>query len=279
MKFVRTHHSGLGRETTIYLPGSSLKGTLRSYCERVARTVGLFCCYPHDHNEHSPMCFCGKKHEKEEDGARGYNLSCTACRLFGNTILGSRLFISDAYPTPETVAEANRTEQRDGVAIDRLAGAVAVGPFTLEVVTRGEFEATLSLENFELWQLGLLAIGLRDLGSGLCPIGHSKSRGLGRMEVELTKLEVGYPGRFAPQERGFDFATNIYPIFVFDFPGKADYQFKEEEPLALEGLGKLVEEGDYGRVAVAFTGDGLVWKVLKKAVPYWKAYVEKHQEE
>jgi len=172
MNFVRSHHSGIGQEATVYLPGSSLKGTLRSYCERIVRTVGVSCCNPFETSRDSSERFCGKKLEGEEDGTKRYNESCAICQLFGNTVLGARLQVGDAYPTRETVEAANQTEQRDGVAIDRLSGAVANGPFSLEVVTRGQFQATLSLENFELWQLGLVTIALRDLGSGLCPFGY-----------------------------------------------------------------------------------------------------------
>lgn len=294
MNFVRTHHIGLGQDTTVYLPGSSLKGTLRSYCERGVRTVGLFCCDPFADG------FCGKKLQNEEDGAKRHNNSCAVCRIFGNTVLGGRFLVGDAYPTKETVQVANQTEQRDGVAIDRLSGGTVPGAlFTLEVVTRGKFEAQLVLENFELWQLGLLAIALRDLGSGLCPIGYGKSRGLGRMSVIFTRLEVGYPGWFAPQEDGKDFDSNLYGVSAFDVP--QGYHVQPEQPLALElsvdqdlasskgevstsknkgeqsRLGTLIENGDFGRVAIAFEGHEAVQTVLKKAASFWKNYVQQHR--
>ena len=72
MNFVRTHHAGMGQEATVYLPGSSLKGTLRSYCERVARTLGIPCCNPFETNNDSIECFCGKKLKNEVEG--GHNL-------------------------------------------------------------------------------------------------------------------------------------------------------------------------------------------------------------
>ena len=185
--------------------------------------------------------------------------------------------VGDAYPTRETVEAANQTEQRDGVAIDRLSGAVANGPFTLEVVTQGQFQATLSLENFELWQLGLVTIALRDLGSSLCPIGYGKSRGLGRMAVTLSRLEVGYPGRFSVQEGKRNYANNIYGVSAFDVPD--NYGFEPEDSLVLNKPGKLIENGDFGRIAVAFASDGEVIAVLKNSVPFWKAYVERHCKE
>lgn len=277
MNFVRSHHSGIGRESTVYLPGSSLKGILRSYCERVIRTLGVPCCNPFETKKDALECFCGKKLENEEDGAKRHRESCAICRLFGNTVLGARLLVSDAYPTMETAEAANQTEQRDGVAIDRLSGAVAAGPFSLEVVTRGQFQVTLSLENFELWQLGLVTIALRDLGSGLCPIGYGKSRGLGRMAVTLASLEVGYPGRFSIQEGDHNYADNLYSACALGMPN--GYEFEPEAPLILNKPGDVVENGDFGRVAIAFSGDEEVKSVLKGFVTFWKIYAEHHHTE
>jgi len=278
MNFVRTHHTGIGQESTVYLPGSSLKGTLRSYCERIVRTVGVPCCNPFETQKDSLECFCGKKLENEEDGSKRHHESCAICRLFGNTVLGARMLMSDAYPTRETVEAANQTEQRDGVAIDRLSGGTVPGAlFMLEVVTSGEFEAKLTLENFELWQLGLLTIALRDLGSGLCPIGYGKSRGLGRMAVTLTSLEVGYPGRFSVLEGDHDYATNLYSVGAFGAPD--GYEFEPEACLVLKKPSKVVENGDFGRIAIAFGGDEEVKSVLKESVGFWKTYAENHHTE
>ncbi|MBL7183264.1 MAG: CRISPR-associated protein [Anaerolineae bacterium] len=265
MNFVRIYHAGLGRET-VYLPGSSLKGTIRSYCERVARTVGVDCCNPFD------STFCGKKNEGEASATKRYRQSCTACRLFGNTTLASHFRISDAYPTPDTVEAANRIEQRDGVAIDRISGAVAVGPFSLEVITQGTFEAALAVDNFQLWQVGLLAVALRDLGQGRVPIGFGKSRGLGRVNVTRQELTVSYPGRFALADGDLNFAQRLYGVAAFPFPGKEEYHFRPEEPMPLEGAPfQATEQGDYGRVSLSFQGKEIE-ELFRRAVPYWRDY-------
>ncbi|MCZ7672179.1 MAG: RAMP superfamily CRISPR-associated protein [Chloroflexi bacterium] len=220
MNFVRTHHSGLGN-STVYLPGSSLKGTLRSYAEKVARTLGEekgthfppFSCNPLGTSASPGRTdyYCGKYLDKKGEQADKHRLACPICRTFGHTSLASHLRLSDAYPLdplePERMTwfeEANETEERDGVAIDRVSGAVAVGPFNLEVVTKGAFQGTLTLSNFQLWQLGLLAIVLRDLGQGRVPIGFAKSRGLGRVAVDYNRAEVAYPGRFRAEAAGHD---------------------------------------------------------------------------
>jgi len=278
MNFVRTRRPGF-EKPTVFIPGSSLKGTLRSYTERVLRTVlgegpGR-CCNPFDHDRLSPACFCGKRLEKESDPERRYQESCLACRTFGNTVLGGRLSITDAYPPDGLLAQTNATEQRDGVAIDRILGSVAQGPFTLEVVTRGAFGATLTMENFELWQVGLLAVALRDLGTGLCPIGFGKTRGLGRVAVMLDQLEIAYPGRFGTESDGRHYATALYPVSAFhpEWRDSESYGLTEEMPVSLTSLSPhLSEDGTLGRVAFRLEGDQAVRGALTQLAQAWKAF-------
>lgn len=274
MNFVRTHRPGF-EKPTVFIPGSSLKGTLRSYTERVLRTVlgegRDGCCNPFDETS-----FCGKRLENDPDPVKRYRESCPACRIFGNTALGGRLSITDAYPPDDALAETNATEQRDGVAIDRILGSVAQGPFTLEVATRGAFRATLTLENFELWQVGLLAVALRDLGTGFCPIGFGKTRGLGRMAVILEWLEIAYPGRFDAQADGRDYATTLYPVGAFhpEWRNKEkSYGLTEESPISLADLSpQLSDDGTLGRVAFRLERDQAVRGALAQAAKAWKAF-------
>lgn len=203
MEFVRTVYQG--REM-IYLPGSSLKGVFRAHCERIARTADTeeaqakrgkpLSCNPLD-EKHS----CSKKWEAEKKrrkdqglqaptGAEIYTDSCFICQLFGNTSLASHLRITDAYPVD---FEKVRLEERNGVAIDRVFGSVAVGPFNFEVCTEGEFQTTIYVRNFTLAQLGLLALALRDLEAGRVGLGFAKSRGLGQVKARLGEVVLRYP--------------------------------------------------------------------------------------
>ena len=273
MNFVRTHRPGF-EKPTVFIPGSSLKGTLRSYTERVLRTVlgegRDGCC-----NIFDETSFCGKRLEKEDNTVTRYRESCLACRTFGNTVLGGRLSVTDAYPPDNALAETNATEQRDGVAIDRILGSVAQGPFTLEVVTRGAFRATLTLENFELWQVGLLAVALRDLGTGFCPIGFGKTRGLGRMKVTLEQLEIAYPGRFDQQADGRNYATHLYPVSAFhpEWCGEESYGLTTEASISLADLApQLGDDGTLGRVAFRLEGDQAVRGALARAAGAWKTF-------
>ncbi|MBP6472068.1 MAG: CRISPR-associated protein [Chloroflexi bacterium] len=291
MNFVRTHHGRLG-DSTVYLPGSSLKGTLRSYAEKVARTLGEergahfppFSCNPLGSSAHRGRddYYCGKYLDKKGDQADKHRLACPICRTFGHTSLASHLRLSDAYPMdllqPETMTwfnEANDTEERDGVAIDRISGAVAVGPFNLEVVTKGAFQGTLTLSNFQLWQLGLLAIVLRDLGQGRVPIGFGKSRGLGRVTVEYSQAEVAYPGRFSPQVNGRDLRQSLMGVAAFLSPEEArvyDY-FTEDMDAFPDGWAMSEEDdGSYGRVALTGAGEA-VNSLWRTCVPFWARFV------
>lgn len=298
MNFVRLDHAALGR-ATVYLPGSSLKGTVRSYCEKIARTVGADCCDPLSQNA------CDKRPEKEirrrkEENrqrpsgerlsetlttAETYGLLCTACRMFGHTVMAAHVRFSDAYPLnpvdPDDLTAfdaANATEQRDGVAIDRISGAVAVGPFNLEVVTKGTFFGDLVIRNFQLWQIGLLAIALRDIARERVPIGFSKSRGLGRVNVRYRELEVAYPGRFHPGGDGRDLAHQLYGVTGFlDRQTARAYDYRPEPILPLPAGGELAEDGSYGRVAVAFREAEAIERVLAACVEPWRAFVEERQ--
>jgi CRISPR-associated RAMP protein (TIGR02581 family) len=266
MNFVRTTHAELGR--TVYLPGSSLKGTVRSYCEKIGRTVGLKVCDPLDMRNS-----CGRRLErmaKTVSGAEIHQKLCPICRLFGHTVMASHIRFSDAYPTPETVRMVNdETEERDGVAIDRVSGAVAVGPFQLEVVTRGEFGASLTLRNFQLWQVGLLAVALRDLADGRVPLGFAKSRGLGRVSLDYDRLEISYPGQFL-ETGARDFGQNLYGVTAF-VPAD-DYGYASEEPLPLPIPTTAISE--WGRVSLVYEDAEQVQSVLKATVGPWSVYAK-----
>lgn len=231
---VRTYRNG---NAEVYLPGSSLKGVFRSHIEKVIRTLkeGVVCnpfvrTDPDSENDHL-VCpdyvevSCGDKfeirrrrHPQKEDLSNEavYLDSCPACRLFGSTSFIGRVAISDAY-----LAEGSqqKTEQRDGVGIDRLTGGAAgTAKFDLEVVSSGvDFETDIYLRNFEVWQLGMLMLIVSDLEDSLIRIGSGRSRGLGNVKATLSEVSVNYLG-----------AVN----------GQSDNE--------VWGLGKLLGDGSYG---------------------------------
>lgn len=268
MNFVRTTHADLGE--TVYLPGSSLKGAIRSYCEKIGRTVGLPVCNPLDRKS-----ACGNKLERQAKStttAKIYHDLCPICRIFGHTVMASHLQMSDAYPTKETCKAANQTEERNGVAIDRVSGAVAVGPFQLEAVTHGEFVASLTLRNFQLWQVGLLAIALRDMAAQRVPLGFARSRGLGRVGLHFNRLEIEYPGQFG-RSHSRSFGQVIYGVTEFLTSDEiSDYGLSPELPLKLPAA--TTPGTEWGRVNLTFTDSALITDVLRATVLPWANYVE-----
>jgi len=185
MQFVRTRRRLPNGEVSevVYIPGSSLRGVIRAHAERLLRTLDeKHACYV---VEAKKFCLRQKGLKEDKESANHpYKESCYACKLFGNTEIASRVQMSDLYP-----AEDPLRESRFGVAIDRITGAVAVGPFDLEVVTDARFEGRIVLRNFTAGQLGLLGAALLDIADGLVALGHAKSRGLGRVCIEFTRAE------------------------------------------------------------------------------------------
>jgi CRISPR/Cas system CSM-associated protein Csm3 (group 7 of RAMP superfamily) len=195
MEFVETYHAG---GSSIYLPGSSLKGAIRAHAERIVRTVGK------ETRTNSSLPWANDplnddyKYLKEKSSSDIYKLSSFTDQIFGNTSIASRLRIEDAYPDKSIPL---KLEERNGVAIDRVFGSVAVGPFNYQVCTSGQFRTKIHLKNFTLGQLGLIGLVLRDLNDGWFGLGFAKSRGLGTVEVKLNQAVVQYPGCILSEDK------------------------------------------------------------------------------
>lgn len=189
MEFVETYHGG-GR--SVYLPGSSLKGAIRAHCERIVRTLGgdqpsedkVWACNPLDEKGQ-----CRKLRDKhKENTAAIYKTSCTICQIFGSTDIAAHTRIADAHPTNSV-----NLEERNGVAIDRVYGSVAVGPFNFQVLTAGKFTTKITVKNFTTAQLALIALAIRDFDQQRVGIGFAKSRGLGQVNMKVKRVEIRYP--------------------------------------------------------------------------------------
>lgn len=196
LMFVRT---GSRERETVYIPGASLKGVVRSAAERILRTVGLEACDPLDHRTpcHGTASKLGDDIARDRNAAAGgphpqaavYKMVCHACRTFGSQALASRVSFADAYPPADERARTNATERRNGVSIDRQTGGPGSGKlFEMELVTDGAFETAIHLTNIELWQIGLVGLVLRDIEAGFVRFGSSKSRGLGHVTITPTAV-------------------------------------------------------------------------------------------
>ena len=200
LTYRKVDETGSSERGEPYLPGSSLKGVLRSHAEKLSRALAPAArvCDPHFHErkpaadgERVPFCGdCWRGAGNRAEPQDVYRQSCPICRTFGSTSYRGRFAIGDAYLAD---GETARVERRDGVGIDRFSGGASRGvKFEMEVVTRGRFRTRIRLENFEDWQFGLMALLCRDLEDRFISIGHSTTRGLGRLGASIERLEVQY---------------------------------------------------------------------------------------
>lgn len=276
MAFVRTWRDG---EPQVYLPGSSLKGVLRSHAERIARTFGeTKACDPFTESadgERKTM-FCGHRFEKRKrwketlDNPTVYRQSCPICRLFGSTWYGGRLATADAYAE----GRAPSTEQRDGVGIDRFTGGAARGAkFELEVVTGGTFVTTLHIRNFELWQLGLVGFLLQDLKDGLIRVGMGKSRGLGKVQGEVRSIRVDFLGPRAPTPQNGQLALKGVGSLVPEDMAQA-YGIVRPDEVTVPFAGEWKGGQGHIRHTAHFTDEAFPWAELGQR---WVAYIQGYE--
>jgi len=197
MVCIRTRHAEHG--ATVFIPGSSLRGVIRSTAEAALRgALGpAAACDPADQRRN-----CGSlpPPKGEPDGASIHRASCLACRLFGSTTLKARCSVRDLFPFPYTASplsdeqrknfeRANSVEVRPGVFIGRLEGSVRHGPFEQEMVPAGvRFFGDIALENYQFWQLGLLLSAIDELDAGFSQLGSGKSKGLGVVQARVVSL-------------------------------------------------------------------------------------------
>ncbi|MGQ9586528.1 MAG: RAMP superfamily CRISPR-associated protein [Anaerolineae bacterium] len=261
MQFVRTHRAD-GPET-VYIPGASLKGVARGFVEQVLRTLD-------DRTSWRWACatFEAKGKEREDKGKwncpqfladleeqdrklqpwKVYACSCGACRIFGHTRLRGRVALTDFFPVEEMV-----TEIRYGVAISRLSHAVAQGPFEMEVAVAGTFQGHLVLENFEIWQLGLLALALESMNQGLVKVGFGKNRGFGEVSIKVEEAQLEEKPPLAEP-------TTLRGLAAFVEP-EEQAKYGLAQPMSLGGLPQPGQRSDLG-LYVRRTYDAEGWTAI-----------------
>lgn len=177
----------------LFLPGSSLKGVLRSGLEAVLRGLdhpGLRACDPFEDA-------CTARLEERRTDRRPITIEavlehiCVVCGLFGSPLLAGRVFVADL---PEAEGHGSRTEVRDGVGIHRDLRVAQTRPavkYDTEVVPPGTaFRLEMILENVDDGvQLGLVLKALELLGAGEIRLGGLTSRGLGRVSLSDLRIE------------------------------------------------------------------------------------------
>lgn len=198
LECIRTRY---GERSSVFIPGSSLKGVLRSHAERLLRSEGI------------PVTptFCEeakKKFKKESPGVEVYARTCPLGRTFGTLHLKGRTAIQDLLPGAreadrkkrEPIIEAaNATEQRMGVAIDRLLGsAKGRALYDQELVVGGRFDGAILMRNIQLYQLALVLLTLDDLKEGFVRLGSGTTRGNGWVDAQVSSVCIETRRRLSP---------------------------------------------------------------------------------
>jgi CRISPR-associated RAMP protein (TIGR02581 family) len=179
-----------------YIPGSSLRGVMRSSLERILQSLGggrgcvLFAKGSH------PRCLTDQANlEKFEKTLRGSDAAkveavrrkvlnggiCDVCALFGSPLVASKLRLDDCrLKTPE------RFTIRDGVGIDRdTESARDKLKFNFQALESGaEFSFFMQVENAGPTDFALLGILLGELTGPGIDVGGKKSRGFGRVKLK-----------------------------------------------------------------------------------------------
>lgn len=167
-----------------YIPGSSLKGILRSEVEKFLKGQGEKICVPYD-----PKSKCNNGEIRD---------ICLACQIFGCQQIGSHFIASDAILKMD---HHPGVKIKPGIAINRITGSTQKGAFfQIETLQPGglfdfEFEIfNIDLKTNDKNEKKARAIKflLKELRDGWIQVGGKKSTGFGRIQFNRIngKLDV-----------------------------------------------------------------------------------------
>jgi len=185
-----------------YIPGSSMKGVLRTASLIVASGSGLplhsalfgdWCgAEVADAADAGNYTFLRNIIYKSEGPSVMYEVLrsfCPTCLLYGGPGLAGRLQVSD-FDVDNNVGW--RIGRRTSVAINRRTGSAAKGRlFSYEYVEpNAVFRGQLRIVNAPTWLLSFLAASLMLLDEGVVKVGGFKSRGMGRVKIKEDDVRV-----------------------------------------------------------------------------------------
>lgn len=168
------------------LPGTSMKGVFRSYAERIlpnsCNILSYSCAQQINTSQNK------NKDKKPLTVYDIYHKLCPTCKLFGSTLLKSRILFDDSIANENFIINV-----RSSTPIDRISGAAKQkGLNNFEYVEYAEFPCKIKLINFFNWQVHLLIKILDDINDGFVTFGGLTSKGFGRMKVENVSLKIKY---------------------------------------------------------------------------------------
>lgn len=189
------------------IPGSSLKGAIRSHVEMILRAL-----QPDNakyHGEQRLVCdplsdvegeVCLTRRQVSTIKERAANTttrdlqllekSCLTCRVFGSPWLAAKLKIRDLPMMVDEDVWRPYTEIRDGVSINRDKGTVEE-KFDMEIVpAQTRFALKMQVDNASDAEMGLVLLAVRALTNEQIQIGGAHRAGAGwcQLVVEETRL-------------------------------------------------------------------------------------------
>lgn len=174
---------------TPVIPGSSLKGTLRSITESLFSENNINVCIPEASipkdikrsrrvNEYVKDLDRTSPCDPSKNGA-----ICSVCEIFGSASLSGRAIFTDARPTSMILPI-----KRNHVALTRDTKAQADGSLMeFEAIDKdAEFIGTIRIINPEDWQIGALISALDTLK--MVGLGSKKTAGYGEIDVKIIDM-------------------------------------------------------------------------------------------
>lgn len=151
-----------------FFPSSAFRGAFRSQAERIINTVGGKVCRVDDL----------EKGCKPVSDISEIEKLCRACKVFGASGWKTVIDIAPFDLKPNLREKFTQ----DFIAVDRFTGGVKPGAkFDAESILDPQFTSTLKidLKHIQPWEIGLLALLLRDLEEGDITFGFGASKGYG----------------------------------------------------------------------------------------------------
>ncbi|MGC8696287.1 MAG: type III CRISPR-associated RAMP protein Csx7 [Conexivisphaera sp.] len=194
-----------------YLPGSSIKGALRSAAEVYARSLGYKVLTPDE-----LLKVLSNDCNRDRDCLLQRTADCPTCILFGSPAIAGRISIGDAIARDDEYRISIRTM----VSINRLTGAQLYNHlYTLDYVEPGaRFDFRMELLNVDLEKAGrggspgdpeylcsdVAKYVLRALEAGNIQLGGKRTAGFGRVRLRDAKVTVQRPGGAGLELRTLD---------------------------------------------------------------------------
>ena len=200
-------------ERVPFIPGSSLKGVLRTVGEGLwSSVIGK---YVHEENKGNPVCDVLKERLSPNRLVKKF---CPVCLTYGVPGLMSKVLVGDFFPLNYSIGVVTQA------SIHRKKGT-AQNPRQIEYVEPGStFSGKLVMTNAPNWMIALVLASLYLIDNGFVKLGGNKSRGFGTVKIEDLQVK----------------STNLEPLDIYD--SKLDEDKIEDLSYAYEMWKEMAEK-------------------------------------